>query len=177
MQCYTNYAGAHMKKKTIGQEVHDILEKEAKNGPEVIDVEDLEREAHKDYEKEVFVAIERGKAAFHGDFYVEVQSRKERSLAERVVRNQFFIKQECPTPQYDQTLYKYHRKDERIEFLWVLPDKNTYNLFKLNALTIHPDQKELLGYILADSAGELEQRAKKLNGYKEDRVVLSVGEA
>jgi len=55
-------------------------------------------------------------------FYVCVITKKER-LMDNVLRNYFLARSTCPTPQYDQTVYKYHRDSGAIQFLWVLPSK------------------------------------------------------
>lgn len=83
---------------------------------------------------------------------------------DNVFRNKFLPRLSCPTPQYDQVVYKYYSKDDRIEMLWVLPDKETYHMLIENALLVPTEQKELLKYVLDDSSGGLLLKCKKLNG-------------
>src|ERR1700691_2980131 len=108
-----------MNRETVGKISSELLQKE----PETRDPIEIQREVHKQYEAEIFECIERGKKLFPGDFYVEVVTKKER-LMQNVLRNYYFPILACPTPTYDQTVYKYHFWDERIEFLWVVPAKD-----------------------------------------------------
>jgi len=123
---------------------------------------DYEREMHKDYENEVIKCINAHLKILSGDFFVVVIRKRERIL-ENVYRNYFFARKSCPTPTYDQTVYKYHRKDDVIEFIWVVPDMETCTIFKDQWMDIAPEEKELLGFVLAFSDGTLDNLAKRLN--------------
>lgn len=155
------------KKKTVGSHAKELLEKE----PESRDPIELEREMHKDYEKNVHEAIDRGKKEFDDDFYVVVTTKKER-LMKNVIRNYFHARQTCPTPDYDQTVYCYSIKHELLEFLWVLPSKDTCQLLKDNALQVASDEKALLHFVLSFYDGSLLVKAKKLNGEQLDSPLL-----
>lgn len=125
--------------------------------------EEQMREQLEDYEKNVLEAIETGKKLYDGDFYIVVETKKEPKM-QNVIRNYFIARQTCPTPTYDNSVYKYHWRDEHLEFLWVLPSKEVYKMFKDRALEIPSDQKELLGFVLDDADGTLLRLCKKLNG-------------
>lgn len=159
-----------MTKETVGKIATDLAQKE----PETRDPIELQREIHKDYEKNIYLAIDSGRKDYNGDFFVVVTTKKERLLP-NVIRNYFFARETCPTPEYDQTVYHYHRSAEDIEFLWVLPSKDTCKLFKDNFLAIAPEERGLLEFILKDSAGELLQLSKKLNGEVKDSILLDKG--
>lgn len=139
--------------------------------PETRDPIEIQREVHKDYEKHFNECVNNAKKNFSGDFYVCVLTKKER-LMPNVLRNYFLARSSCPTPDYDQTIYKYHRASGAVEFLWVLPSKDTCELFKQNALEIAPEEKLLLNYILMDSSGELLNLSKKLNGEKKNSPII-----
>ena len=156
-----------MTKKTVGKIATDLLLKT----PDTRDPIALEIEMHKDYEKNIYECIKRGKKELFGDFFVVVETKKER-LLENVMRNYFFFRKTCPTPNTDQTVYHYHASDDAIEFLWVVPSKDTCKLFKRHALEIVPEERLLLKYVLDYYDDTLLRLAKRLNGEKDDSPLL-----
>lgn len=151
-------------KKTVGQASLELMEK----GDEKINPIDLQRAIHKgnkpddSYEANLLNCLERGKQALGTDFFIEVQVKKER-LMKNVIRNYFMFKQACPTPQLDQTVYHYHSQYDTLEFLWVVPDCSTLEMFTQNIPYIPADQFKLLEFCLDFKAGRLDQKAKELN--------------
>lgn len=145
--------------KTVGAISAELQGKEAPTRDPI----ELEREMHKDYEKNLFECIDRGKQDYPGDFYVVVITKKER-IMQNVIRNYFACRQSCPTPEWDQTVYKYHRSEERIEFLWVVPSKETCEVMMQNAHDIAEEERGLLQFVLDYQDGTLYQKAKRLNG-------------
>lgn len=146
------------KRETVGKISSELLQKE----PDTRDPIALEREMHKDYVNHVYDAVARGKTEFPGDFFVVVITKKER-LMQNVLRNYFLARSTCPTPEWDQTVYRYKRADDLIEFLWVVPSKDTCQLFKDNALEISPEEKDLLRFVMDFTDGTLLKLAKRLN--------------
>lgn len=155
---------------TVGKISSALLQKEAPTRDPI----ELEREMHKEYEKNIFECIDAGKKQYPHDFYVVVITKQER-LMQNVFRNYFFSRSTCPTPEYDQTVYKYHRANDVIEFLWVIPDRETSFIFKDNALQIVPEERWLLQCVLDFADGTLFKVAKKLNGEQEDSPLLEKG--
>jgi len=155
-----------MARKTVGELSLELQQKE----PDTRDPIELEREIHKDYEDQILKAVEQGKKDFYGDFFIVVVTKKER-LMQNVLRNFFLARETCPSPEYDQTVYHYHRSDEHVEFIWVLPSKDTCKLFKDNVLEIADSEKGLRNFILRDAAGDLLMLSKKLNGEIKDAIV------
>lgn len=98
-----------------------------------------------------------------GNFFVEALTKKERLLA-NTLRNFFSARQSCPTPHFDQTVYRYNSITDDIEFLWVVPDQETCEIFRENVQQIVPAEQDLLKNILAYYDGSLFRMAKKLNG-------------
>lgn len=98
-----------------------------------------------------------------GDFYVVGILKKEK-LLENVIRNYWVPTITCPTPTYDQTLYKYdHRKDD-IQFMWVIPDRETCLTLFENKDIVVPQERSLLQFIIDFYDGTLLQKAKRFNG-------------
>jgi len=157
-----------MNKDTVGKISLELSQKEAPTRDPI----ELQREMHKDYEKHIIECIESNKNHLDGDFYVEVITKKER-LMPNVLRNYFFATQACPTPTWDQAVYKYHRLDEQVRFLWVVPSKDTCELFTYNALEIDKSEHELLNFVLQFNDGSLLRLAKKLNGEEEHSPFIS----
>ena len=152
----------------MGQIHLDLTEKEIQDVSPI----DVEREAHKDYEKNLYEAIDRGKKSYDGDFFIVILTKKER-LLDRVIRNFFFVRASCPTPEYDQTVYHFHRKSDKIEFLWVLPSKDTCYTFLHNINKIAHEERDLLKFILKDKSGELLALSKKLNGETSNSIKIN----
>ena len=109
--------------------------------------------------------------AMTGDFFIEISLKKEK-LMENVFRSYYVALNDCPTPKYDQTVFKFDHKKEQLQFLWVVPDDQTALTFKENALSIVPEEQELLKFVLAYYDGSLLQLAKYLNGEKKGAGIL-----
>lgn len=147
-----------MDNKTVGSASLDLMQQN--HTPE--SAIDYEREMHKDFEKEINNCISRHLTAFTGDFFVVVIRKRER-LMSNVYRNYFFARKSCPTPTYDQIVYKYNRTTGVIEFLWVVPDLETATIFRNHALEVTPEEKGLLNFVLSFYDGTLDKLAQTLN--------------
>ena len=124
---------------------------------------ELERAMHQDYEENIHECIARGKKEYPGDFYIVVITKKER-LLQNVLRHYYFPRSTCPTPEYDQTVYKYYRADDNHRFLWVVPDKITCENLRDNAVQVNELERDLLMFVLDFYDDTLMKIAKKLNG-------------
>lgn len=102
-----------------------------------------------------------------GDFYVVVLTKKER-LMENVLRNYFFSRNSCPTPDYDQAVYFYSAQEQQLKFMWVIPSKDTCEFMRDNAKTIDPSEYELLKFVMSFYDGYLLKLVKKLNNETEN---------
>lgn len=116
-----------------------------------------------DYEKEFLTCVETGKKIYHGDFFVEVQVKKEK-LLENVIRNYFIHKQACPTPTWDQHVYKYVRYFDDIEYLWSVPARDICDYMIDNALSLPKEERQLLQFVMEFKDGTLDRRAAEING-------------
>lgn len=143
---------------TAGKIATDLMSKQI----EPINPIEYEREIHKQYEQEIYTCIDRGLKKYNGDFYIVVLYKRERALL-NIYRAYYFPRESCPTPSYDQTVYKYHRKDSMIEFLWVIPDLETATVFKNHAFEIDPAELGLLNFVLDFYDGTLDKLAQRLN--------------
>ena len=149
---------SHNEKKTVGAISIDLKE----NAPVNNDVIAQQREMLSDYEKNFFIALERGKKQFQDDFYVVVITKKER-LMDNVIRNYFLVRESCATPEFDQIVYKYVKSNESIEILWTIPNKLACDSYRNSPLEVPKEEKVLLNNILSFYDGSLLILCKKLN--------------
>ena len=116
------------------------------------------------FESNLWEAVERGRKdpSLKGNFYIVVLLRKETTL-QNVVRLQYLYRQSCPSPGYDQTVFKYDRQGDFLDFIWSIPNNVTTIQMLTYPQTFPEDQKELIEFAKAFSNGELEKLAKTLN--------------
>lgn len=148
-----------MVRQTVGKVATDLLQK----ADDKHTVVDQMRESLTDYDRNLFDCIDRGKKRYNSDFYVVVITKKER-LMPNVLRNYFLNRESCPSPQYDETVYKYDKSKEEVTFLWVVPDKDACKHLMDNSLTIAKEERELLNFVISFKDGSLLKLAQKLNG-------------
>ncbi|MFI5332559.1 MAG: hypothetical protein ACHQVS_00490, partial [Candidatus Babeliales bacterium] len=136
-----------------------------------MDHEDRDHSAHEqmeeqltDFDKELFACWEQERKKYTGDFYIVVITKKEKLLA-NVIRNYFFSRQSCPTPDWDQTVYKVSRYlDDAIDYLWCIPSREICQEFIHDPLSVPEEEKQLLSHVLDFNDGTLFRLAKQLNG-------------
>jgi hypothetical protein len=157
---------------TVGAAAVKLLEKanstSAGNAHTVID---QTQEQISKYYDNLIQCIKDNKDKFASSFYVVVITKKER-LLENVIRNYFFARVSCPTPDYDQAVYFYDAKAEQLSFVWVLPDKETSMMLLQNWGKVAPEERDLLQFVIDFSSGKLFWLAKKLNGEQETSPLL-----
>lgn len=158
------------KKKTVGETVYDLSAKTL----EPTRALDLQAGMQEDYMKNLLEAVDRGYKRYDKDFYIHVETKAERIL-HRTLRHYFIDRMSCPTPNYDQTVYKYNREAGQVEYLWTIPDKDTCEHFRENALLIETEEKPLLKFVLDFYDGTLFRYCKKLNGEKMETPELIKG--
>lgn len=151
-------------KKTVGQYSYELQQKP----DEKINPIDLQREIHKgnsnedSFENQVRLAVQRGEEQFEGDFFVVVLFKKER-LMKNVVRQYFFPRKSCPTPEYDQVVYHYFPKEQRLDFVWVIPDKQSTIDLALMGGELPEEQQQLVQFARDFNSGKLDQLCERLN--------------
>lgn len=150
--------------KTVGQYSYELQQK----GDQKINPIDLQREIHKgsnsedSYEDQVRIAVQRGEEQFEGDFFVVVLFKKER-LLKNVVRQYFFPRESCPTPEFDQVVYQYLRKPQELKLIWVIPDQASTRTLPIIQQDLPEEQKELIQYINDFNNGKLDEKCALLN--------------
>jgi hypothetical protein len=147
------------KKETVGAVAVRLMEK----GYEKTDVIEQQRAMQEEWMANIYLAVENGRKLFTNDFYIHIETKRERIL-DNVLRNYFIPRESCPSPNYDQTVYKYDRAKEELEFLWVIPSKDAALMMKEQCLLIDKSEHELLRFVMDFFDGTLERRAMELNG-------------
>ena len=150
---------ATIKKDTVGSISSSLLQKDQETRDPIA----LQREMQQKYLDSLIECAQRCKKNFPGDFFIVVITKNER-LMKNVFRNYFFGRQSCPTPDYDQSVFKYSAADDNISFIWTIPDQQTSFMLKDNALIVAPEEQESLKFVLDFADGTLYKLAKKLNG-------------
>jgi hypothetical protein len=158
-------------KPTVGKIAKQLLEKPKDN----IHIIDQQRKMQEGYIKDLIDAVERGKKKYiNSDFFVDVITKKE-PLMENVLRSYFVDRKTCPTPNYDQAVYRYVHSQEQVEFVWVIPDRETCFMLRQNALIIAPEERDLLKFVLDYDNGTLFKLCKKFNGEELESPLLKEG--
>lgn len=155
-----------MKKKTVGQLSAEL---QAKSYDDTHTAHDQMEESLTDWDKNIYECLDQYKKQYDTDFYIVVITKKER-LMMNVLRNYFMARISCPTPDYDQTVYRYDHDSDILEFLWVIPSKEACLLIKDSALYIDSEEKQLVQFVLDFADGTLFEKAKKLNGESADSI-------
>ncbi len=156
-----------MTRQTVSKVASDLLAKETHA---TTPIEQME-ESLSEYEQNLRECVDTAKRTIIGDFYVVVLTKRER-LMQNVFRCYFFPRMSCPTPDWDQTVYKYKHKDDNTVYMWTIPSKDACEYLTLNALQIPNEERELLKYVLSFNDGSLMKFAKELNGEKAESVEL-----
>ena len=159
---------------TVGKASLDLRE-----STESYDARELEQEIHKgsnsekSYEEEIWTCVENAQkdSSIAGDFFIVVLLKKERHLT-NVVRQYFFYRSSCPTPEWDQTVYKYEKKGGKLSYIWTVPDKETCMRLPLYKSSLPPEQQLLLSMINSFHNGELEKLAERLNNEPPNIILL-----
>jgi hypothetical protein len=154
--------------KTVGELSNTLILQD----PGDITANEQMQEQLNDYESNLFQCVDEAKKTIiNQDFFVVVLTKKE-PLMQNVIRNYFFARVTCPTPEWDQAIFKYHHKDDYLQFLWVLPSKDTCEYLKINALILPDEEKALLNFVLLLEDGSLLRYAKKENKEQKDSIIL-----
>lgn len=149
-----------MEKDTIGKLSSELLQKDTVSDHSA---GEQMQEQLSEYEHNIFECVGRGKTDFAADFYVVVITKREK-LMPNVLRHYFFPRISCPTPTWDQAVYKYTRLYDAIDFMWVIPDKDTCLFMRDNKAEIGLEQRQLLTFVLEFLDGTLDKKARVLNG-------------
>lgn len=151
------------KKLTAGMLLSELREQDSV----IEDARELQERNHKEYEEKIYQVLNTAKRDHpNTDIFIVVLTKYEKHLD--VPRYYFFYRLSCPTPTYDQVVYKYHHATDHIEFIWVVPDKVTCEDYSRDRLMVPPTHQQLLYFVLSFYDGTLDNKCKELNGEKKE---------
>lgn len=151
--------------KSVGEASRDLqMEEDLKINPI-----DLQRAVHAGNESEdsfecqLLECLGRGKKETQGPFFLVVLFKKER-IMQNVVRQYFLWRHTCPTPQFDQTVYRYDPTGDELAYLWSVPDKHTCHELYNNRYRLTLEMQPLAQFCADFLEGALDKRCAQLNG-------------
>ena len=147
------------KRETVGKISSDLLQKT----PDSRDPIEIQRAMQENYINSLMECVQTHTKKFSKDFFIVVITKNEK-LMPNVFRNYFAARLTCPTPDYDQTVWRYSRQHEHLEYIWTIPSKDACIHLKNNALLVSPEEQGILDFVLKFSDGTLYKFAKQLNG-------------
>lgn len=158
-------------KKTYGQQVLDHW---ASNPDDDDDVIEYRRKMEPDILKNIYETVAKAKDQdiYKGkNFYICLLMKTERVGG--VPRTFVLARQSCPTPTFQQHVWKYHHESGSLEYLWSLPDKILYYHIINNSQKYLADKEceGLAKFCILDHKGELLKWVIKENGEKPDGVI------
>ena len=105
------------------------------------------------------------------DFYVCLLMKTERIGG--VPHTFTFARHSCPTPTYQQSVWKYHHRSQDLEFLWSIPEQTLYWYIYRNAPQFlkDPETRGLAQFVCLMESGELLKWVIKENGEKLDGII------
>lgn len=158
------------KKPTLGKIAVELDQKSHQNTHTAYD---QMLESLTDWDKNLFDCVSDFKSKHMDNFYVVVITKKERLLP-NVLRNYFMARISCPTPDYDQTVYRYSLQDDIIDFIWTIPSKEACIHITNHAMQLMSEESQLVQFVLDFADGTLFKLSKKLNGEQLDSPLLEI---
>lgn len=156
------------KKDTVGAIASSLMQQKQ----EKISVQEQQEAMQSEYMKNLVDAVDRGYKKYPGNFFVEVQTKNE-PLLPNVFRNYFIDRVSCPTPNYDQSVFRYNREKGEVEYIWTIPSRDACHHIKNNAMEIVREEQQLLRFVLMFDNGTLFLMCKKFNGEELDSPLLT----
>lgn len=151
-------------KPTFGQQYVDNAKKNTDNG--MINVLELAAQMKENFMPNVLDVVDKNYNKYPGDFYVVVAERTEKLFDKKAFRDQFFDTQDCPTPNYDQHVFRYNKQKGQLEHWWTIPDRDTCLYLLQHYKELPPEEHQLLSWVFQFATGQLHIIMKKLNGEK-----------
>jgi hypothetical protein len=149
-------------RKTVG-EVYNLTHK-AERPETTQDLLDTQKPAAVDYMQKLHKTVRSAVETYPGQPYVFVEAftRKDKLMVRALV-TEFFTRSSCPTPSFNQAVYRYDVKNGRLEFAWQLPSNKRCLHYLANPFSLDEGERLIIGYVHDLKSGALEQLAINLN--------------
>ncbi len=145
---------------TFGQQYLEGIKKDSGIAP----VQEMRDGVLNEWDQNIFELIHKTRQILKTErFYVCVTTKRE-YLAPNAIRNYFESKHACPTPQFEQVVYRIKENSNDWQLMWVIPNKEACQYLIFHRHRIPPEEHALLGYVLEFVQGKLDVRAQKENG-------------
>jgi hypothetical protein len=159
-------------KKTYGQLVNEHWSQKHEHEDDVIE---YRRMMEPEILKNIYGTIEQAKDKDlykNHDFYVVLLMKTERMGG--VPRTLVLARRSCPTPTYQQFVWKYYHVSGALEFLWGIPDQILYWHVYHNLSKYLKDKEThaLANDVYLMESGKLEEFVIKENGEKPDGLIV-----
>lgn len=166
------------KKKTLSQTIEEINKQDNSHMMRAVDIISADQQ---DIMAKLIATANEDAHKYHGnDFFVVILTRQEESLRPPAyknlisgewvnppppIRNQIISKATCPTPAYAQTVFRV--RGDNMDFIWVIPDKQTCHYILEYQDKLPDNEHELLSFVQRFSTGDLGKLCNELNGEKQ----------
>jgi hypothetical protein len=151
---------------TVGSKILELSQRQI----DKMSVVEAWEQKESDYIKNLTECAEINRKKITGDFFIVTQLKLEKLLSHALptFREYFIAQKSCPTPNYDQNVYKYNSASEEIKYVWSIPDRETSHYLFQNKSIVDESERQLLDFVLKFSDGTLFRLMKQLNGEKFD---------
>lgn len=128
------------------------------------DLLDTQKPASRTYLDELFTNITKGKELYPQKpcFFIEVFTRQDKIMVMTMVST-FIPRITCPTPTFNQTVYRYIRTEDVLEYIWTIPSNERCLYYLQNPIGKSEGESALIGFVHDLKDGTLEKIAQELN--------------
>jgi hypothetical protein len=150
------------REKTAGQ---SYMEAQKSEKPETVqDLLETQKAASRNYRDELFNAVGKGKEAYPQEdiFFIEALTRQDRIMVMAEVTT-FIPRITCPTPTFNQSVYRYINSEDILEYGWTIPSKRRCLYYLKNPIGTSEGESMLIKFVHELKDGTLEKLAQTLN--------------
>ncbi len=133
--------------------------------------QELTDDFHKAHYDGLIECAKEGLKTFDKDFFIVILMKHEKVLGD-VIRMYPIIRSTCPTPDYDQTVYRVIYKTQDIQYIWTIPDRESCIGLLQCKEDVPREYHHILQYVMDFESGELYKLSKKLNNEVNDLDVV-----
>lgn len=141
------------------------MEAQASESPDsVYELLKQQKESSKDYLLKLREAIEKGKEQYQSEEFIFIEgfTRQDKIMIRSTVTD-FFPRITCPTPSFNQVVYRYVMKEDIIEYVWQIPSNKRCLQLLANPLAKSEGERLLIEHVHDLRDGTLEKLTRFLN--------------